>query len=266
MFKTLLRHQALARLRLRRRNPQRWLWNPKTRQGSQAFGFHRQLAVAVLAVLPAAGGCTAAQPTDSGNASAGDSEPVVHTAAEPPPAPDDDAATDGGTVSASDAEPAVRAADLTCEVYCSETKLRTVNAKLSWIGPSVAPEARPGDELAGGTEPVAEQLQTTVYKGGFDKDLYASFLLSGEAAEPRPASDLPAYDLEVLGVERPPELRPSGTDDEPARTTVEIEGLEPGMSYTWRVVIETAGGQEITETVTCEAPTCTADDAGGIPH
>ncbi len=38
------RCQGLARLRLRRRSPHRWLWNPKTRRGRQAFGFHRQRA------------------------------------------------------------------------------------------------------------------------------------------------------------------------------------------------------------------------------
>ncbi len=68
----------------------------------------------------------------------------------------------------------------------------------------------------------------------------------------RPASDLPAYDFEILDIERPLDLQASGTDGKPAWTTVEIEGLEPGMGYTWRVVIETAGGKEVTEAVTCE--------------
>ena len=39
---------VLARLRLRRRSPHRWLWNPKTRLIRLAFGFHRQLVAAFL--------------------------------------------------------------------------------------------------------------------------------------------------------------------------------------------------------------------------
>ena len=50
--------------------------------------------------------------------------------------------------------------------------------------------------------------------------------------------------------------------DPAARTSVEVEGLEPGMRYTWRLVIETADGREISETVTCEAPVCPADMQG----
>ena len=52
------RRWILARLRLRRRSPHRWLWNPKTRHGRQVFGFHRQLAASAILTLltaPAAG-------------------------------------------------------------------------------------------------------------------------------------------------------------------------------------------------------------------
>ncbi len=47
---------VLARLRLRRRSPYRWLRNPKTRLKRQAFGFHRQLGAFLLASLTAAPG------------------------------------------------------------------------------------------------------------------------------------------------------------------------------------------------------------------
>ena len=39
-----MHEKLLARLRLRRRSPHRWLWNPETRRSRPAFGFHRQLA------------------------------------------------------------------------------------------------------------------------------------------------------------------------------------------------------------------------------
>ncbi len=46
----------LAWLRLRRRNPHRWLWNPKTRLNRRAFGFHRQLPALLAAGLVACAG------------------------------------------------------------------------------------------------------------------------------------------------------------------------------------------------------------------
>ncbi len=82
---------------------------------------------------------------------------------------------------------------------------------------------------------------------------------------PETASGLPAYDLEILEVVRPTAISetPALEDAGEARTVIEIGGLEPGMRYTWRLVVETAGGQEISETVTCEAPVCTADYVPG---
>ena len=177
------------------------------------------LIVAALAALAVTVGCAAAQP-----------------AADP--------ATDSG---------------LTCEVYCSETKLRTANARISWIGP--------GAVAAGPEAAAAELLQTTVYKNGFAQDLYASFPTLGsgqemapEAAEALPEPEMRAYDLAILEVARPAASGPqaAGADDPGARTSVEVEGLEPGMRYTWRIVFETADGQA-SETVTCEAPVCPAD-------
>ncbi len=52
----------LARLRLRRRSPHRWLGDPKTRRNRQAFGFPRQLAT--LAVATAAIFLTGADSAD----------------------------------------------------------------------------------------------------------------------------------------------------------------------------------------------------------
>lgn len=172
------------------------------------------LIVAALAALAVTGGCAVAQP-----------------AADP--------ATDSG---------------LTCEVYCSETELRTAIARISWTGPGASGPA------------AAEILQTTVYKGGFDRDLYASFPLGGGAAPEAPS--LPAYDLEILEIGRPAAASggPAPEADSEARTSVEIGGLEAGIKYIWRVVVETAAGRQISETVTCEAPVCTADYQPGGPN
>lgn len=169
----------------------------------------------------------------------------------------------GDTASTGDAD-ATGAGTLTCEVYCSETRLRTANARISWIGPGMF-QGGPSPAAS----PTAEQLQTTVFKDGYDKDLYASFstLGDGQGLSPQAASVLPepqmrAYDLSILAVAQPtagPGLLAASADDPAARTSVEVEGLEPGMRYTWRIVFSTADGQETSETVTCEAPVCPAD-------
>lgn len=215
------------------------------------------LAAAVVAVLVSGpGGCSGgpppAEPPLAGPAPA-EPAPAV-------PAPSLPAGAGVGDPTSGDA-PTGDAMKLTCEVYCSETELRTARVRLSWIGPG---------RLAGPTAAeVTEELQATVFKGGFDRDLFARIPVRGEAGEPPAAPDLPALDLEVVEVVEPslpPGAGPAGEDDEAVRTTVEIEGLEPGTTYTWRVVVETAGGREVSETVTCVAPVCTADFVPGGPH
>ena len=64
--------------------------------------------------------------------------------------------------------------------------------------------------------------------------------------------------------QRPATLRtvPSAGSRHPFETYVlvnNVEGLEPGLNYIWRVVIETDDGSLVSETVTCQAPVCPAD-------
>ena len=212
---------------------------------------HQAFVAVVLAMFPGAAGCSASPPAPE---SEGTAEPAATEPAAEPPAAALPAGSRRNRAASSGTE-------LTCEVYCSESKLGTAIARLSWLGPAV---------LAASAEPIAEELQTTVYKGGFDRDLYASFQVGEPSVpqatpEPQAPPELPAYDLQISRVERPDESPAAGTG-EAARTTVEIEGLEPGMKYTWRVVFDTPGGQQATETVTCEAPVCTADQADGMPN
>jgi hypothetical protein len=152
---------------------------------------------------------------------------------------------------------------LICEVYCSETKLRTGNARLRWkLVPGPALDAAKARDLA-----TAEQrLDTTVYKDGFAKDLFVSLPVSQagyERAAPSAAlarqgkGALRAYQIRIVDIERSksPELFAAGT----AETAAVIENLEPGMNYTWRLVIQTDAGGLASPTVTCRAPVCPAD-------
>ena len=212
------------------------------------------LLTAAMLIALAATGCAEGlvpEPSEAGGAPAaslpapGDTEPT----------------SDAGTAGAG---------TLTCEVYCSEIRLRIANARISWIGPGMF-QGGPSPAAS----PVAEQLQTTVFKDGYDKDLYASFstLGDGQGLSPQAAAVLPepqmrAYDLSILDVAQPtagPGLLAASADDPAARTSVEVEGLEPGMRYTWRIVFSTADSQETTETVTCEAPVCPADIQEATP-
>lgn len=56
-------------------------------------------------------------------------------------------------------------------MYCSPTKHLTANARLRWRPvPGPALDAVGGGALAA----AGQRLETTVYKNGFDKDLYMS--------------------------------------------------------------------------------------------
>ena len=152
---------------------------------------------------------------------------------------------------------------VTCEVFCSETKLRTANARINWTlaaGPGGLEALGLGDMSSG-----EQRLETTVFKNGFDKNLYASFktLERGTGIQPvmesaMESGTMRAYQLQIIEVERPAGLEALTTGGAMQTGTV-IEGLEPGMNYTWRVVIETDDGQMISKTVTCQAPVCPAD-------
>lgn len=149
---------------------------------------------------------------------------------------------------------------LVCEVYCSETELRTALARLSWrVVPGSEAEA-PAERSA--TTP--RRIDATVFKDGFEKDLYVSLPVSQEESEGATPSataarqgqgELRAFQIRLADVD-PPESAPAFARGE-EESAVVIENLEPGMSYTWRLVMERAGAAS--PTVTCQAPVCPAD-------
>lgn len=158
--------------------------------------------------------------------------------------------------------PEVADFDVTCETYCSETQLRTASARISW---TVGPAAVSAVGL-GALASAAMHVDTTVFKDGFEKSLFASFptLEPGRAPETPPEAGLDAggplraFQIEIVEVERATPLPELGAGEE-ARNSMVVEDLEPGMNYTWRVVIEVGEGRVVSETVTCQAPVCPAD-------
>jgi hypothetical protein len=80
------------------------------------------------------------------------------------------------------AQPAARVEPgltLDIEGFCSETRLRTSNARITWRARSTA--------IAGMASLAAapQRLETTVFKGGFEKGLYVALPI-GDAAADRP--------------------------------------------------------------------------------
>ena len=164
-----------------------------------------------------------------------------------------------GTVVPEAASPA----ELVCETSCSEVRLRTGQARISWI---VTPEA-------GFTE-APRRLELTVFKDGFERGEYMTLPLydSGkdvrqEEGEVRGDPSLRAYRIQVTetGVSRDSELlrRLKGADSGQAELFAVVENLEPGLYYTWRMVVEAPAGELVSEEVTCLAPVCPADFVEG---
>jgi hypothetical protein len=157
---------------------------------------------------------------------------------------------------------------ITIETYCSETKLRTTNARIRWaVSPAFfRSNAASADVMSGQT------IETTVYKNGFEKGLWVALPLSSQATPERPiaaraqgqlkALNIRAFQLRVVGVEPPAVRRENAGTEEKAmseETGVVVENLEPGVNYLWRVALDTANGRVVSPTVKTRAPVCPAD-------
>lgn len=157
---------------------------------------------------------------------------------------------------------------LDCQVQCSETKLRTGIAILTWT----APQGRGGaNALAGGSE--AASIDVSVFANGLEEGRYVSFEVFKAGAVPRAprASALPrggrerrglrAYDLKVGAAATGESVKPAAASSldippDADRVAIEIENLEPGLNYSFRLRPPN-GGEALT--VMCVAPVCPAD-------
>jgi hypothetical protein len=146
------------------------------------------------------------------------------------------------------------------EPYCSETKLRTSNARIRWSMPKEALEAHKLTALAG----ARQSLEATVYRDGFEKGLLVSVPLA-QASPERPLQALVqekkpkvrAFQFSVIAYEQQKEAR--AVEGQDAEMSAVVEGLEPGVNYTWRIAIETESGRIVSESTTSRAVVCAAD-------
>ena len=134
--------------------------------------------------------------------------------------------------------------DFHAEASCSDTKLRTVVATLTW---------RADKSLFDN-----QRLDVTFYKKGFEKSLYTSlwplkkdqkFQTSGLVKLPERADNEALY-LDVKGL---------AIDRQTSSISVELEGLESGRTYFWRVCTLNRNGWVPGGVVPVEAPVCPAD-------
>jgi hypothetical protein len=152
---------------------------------------------------------------------------------------------------------------LVCEVVCSSTKPRTAVARISWT------EGRqPGGVARAEAAARSQRLSATVFKGGFEDELYVSFRTEDVETEMLPLSaqggvepPVPALDVRLTDVERPPVATEAAgaAPTAPQRATAVVEGLEAGINYYWQITTTGPTGEEVTETVRCQAPVCPAD-------
>jgi hypothetical protein len=148
---------------------------------------------------------------------------------------------------------------VTVEVFCSDTKLRTSNARVRWSMPRAALDASGLARLTA----AQQSLEATVYKNGFDKGLLVSLPISPATPDrpvmPRVQTRQPplrAFQIALIGLEQLRATLAPGAADEMGAV---VEGLEPGVNYTWRLAIDTPSGQIVSPPTTSQAPVCPAD-------
>jgi hypothetical protein len=163
-------------------------------------------------------------------------------------------------------EPAL---SVTCETFCSETKLRTTNARIRWSLPRAALAAINLTSLSA----ASQRLEVTVYKNGFDKGLSVALPISAAtparpvlplAQTPQTSATQPrAFQIRLIEIEQPRAADAAATE-----MGVVIENLEPGVTYTWRVAIDTPAGRIVSSPTRCQARVCPADSirTTGVPR
>lgn len=133
-----------------------------------------------------------------------------------------------------------------CRVFCSEEKLRTPVAELTWR----STEARLR----------TSRIEVTVYKDGFQTGKYVALgSTKGERSYQLPQVKQVQTQELIPALRELVVVEASSLKARPGVVAVRIEGLEPGLNYFWRVVSTTNGRQIAEGTARCQAPVCPAD-------
>jgi hypothetical protein len=150
---------------------------------------------------------------------------------------------------------------LSIETFCSETRLRTSNARIRWSMPRAVLDGAGIASVAA----ARQSLEATVYKNGFEKGLLVALPI-GAATVDRPVVPLAqgrpqqprAFQIRLI------EFTPPGVQAAAATTgeiSAVVENLEPGVNYTWRIALDTPSGRTVSPSATVQARVCPADMA-----
>lgn len=169
-----------------------------------------------------------------------------------------------------------------CRTYCSDEVTppagtaddarprRAAIAEITWRVSATQLQPRDLESRA-----ARQGIEVTVYKDGFGRGRFASMPSVGEG---RPFSPPGGQDANTripgLGRLTIRDVRAAGAPDAPdsARdrpsnvVAVEVEGLEAGLNYFWRLTSAVGDRKVTSEVVRCQAPTCPVDfQPGGAP-
>ncbi len=154
--------------------------------------------------------------------------------------------------------------DMECVSYCSNTRPGTAFIELRFrVAESPLTEASLRSKLR------TQALEVTVYSDGFERNLFATvstmqarafFLTPAKPGKPAARSKIPGLqNLQIANVvtrfdKSPPTsmLQPLAGTEAVEWVTVRLEGLDPGVAYSFRV----PGRQSV---VTCQAVVCPVD-------
>jgi hypothetical protein len=152
---------------------------------------------------------------------------------------------------------AADAVAVTCETFCSQIRPGTSSIRLRW---SLTPKAETAAVKS--LADAKASIEVTVFSEGLEKGAYVTLPVpSTQPTQPVAAvaqgqqAQLRAYRIQIVEVDQPRAEIAGGS----LESGVLIEGLEPGVNYTWRVVLETAAGRLVSPPVTCPAATCPTD-------
>lgn len=134
---------------------------------------------------------------------------------------------------------------LLVDAFCSPDRIRTAVAQVSW--------------RASVEEAEIQELDVTIFKTGFEKDVYGSLSPLKPDSRLRLTDSAQEQEATLGGIIR---LEVTGADYDRENNLVilEISDLEPGLNYFWRLRVD---GETISKPVVIEAPVCVADEAEG---
>jgi len=168
------------------------------------------------------------------------------------------------------AQPLARSeSGLTLEVegFCSQVRMRTSNARITWR--VTAPALTAG--LAS-LAPTAQRLETTVFKNGFERGLFVTLPITAAAPDrpvaavaPPTAAQQPArraYQIRLIEMSA---VRAAAADDGASEMDVVVENLEPGMNYSWRLTIDAPSARMVSPVVSLRARICPSDEVEPRP-